>query len=149
MKSIKNRKALHEYFVIQKYEAGMVLLGTEIKAIRAGKVNFKDSHARIENLECWLHNLHISPWDNAAYFNHDPERKRKLLLHRSEIRRLKSKVEEQGMTLIPLEIYINDAGLCKLSLALCKGKKAYDKRDSLQSKDMERERERFSKGSGS
>jgi SsrA-binding protein len=142
MKSIKNRKALHEYFVIQKYEAGIVLLGTEIKSIRAGKVNFKDSYGKIDNTECWLHNLHISPWDKAAFFNHDPERRRKLLLHKSEIRRLKSKVEEQGMTLIPLEIYMNDAGLCKVTIALCKGKKFYDKRETLHKKDLEREKER-------
>ncbi len=142
MKSIKNRKALHEYYVIQKYEAGIVLLGTEIKSIRAAKVNFKDSFAKIENGECILHNLHISPWDKASYFNHDAERKRKLLLHKSEIRRLKTKVDEQGMTLVPLEMVINENGLCKVELGLCKGKKTYDKRDSLQQKDLERDRER-------
>ncbi len=144
MKSIKNRKALHEYFVIQKYEAGIVLLGTEIKSIRAGKINFKDSYGKIDGTECWLFNLHISPWDKAAFFNHDPERKRKLLLHKSEIRRLKSKVEEQGMTLVPLEVFMNEAGLCKVIIALCKGKKFYDKRDSLHKKDLEREKERQS-----
>ena len=142
MKAIKNRKALHEYFVIQKYEAGIVLKGTEIKSIRAGQINFKDSYAKIENSECWLMNFHISPWEKAAFFNHEAERRRKLLMHKTEIRRLKSKVEEQGMTLIPLEIYINEDGLCKLSIALCKGKKFYDKRETLHKKDLERERER-------
>lgn len=144
MNSIKNRKALHEYFVIQKFEAGIALLGTEIKSIRAGKINFKDSYGKIEDTNCWLFNLHISPWDKAAFFNHDPERKRKLLLHKSEIRRLRSKIDEQGMTLVPLEIYLNDAGLCKVIIALCKGKNTYDKREALHKKDMERERERNS-----
>ena len=145
MKSIKNRKALHEYFVIQKYEAGIVLLGTEIKSIRAARINFKDSYAKITDGECWLMNFHISPWEKATYFNHDAERKRKLLLHKSEIRRLKSKVEEQGMTLNPLEININEAGLCKLIIGLCKGKKTYDKRDTIHKKDMERDQQRDDK----
>ncbi|MDD4309746.1 MAG: SsrA-binding protein SmpB [Candidatus Cloacimonetes bacterium] len=145
MKSIKNRKALHEYFVIQRFEAGIALKGTEIKSIRAGMVNFKDSFAKIVNGECWLNNFHISPWENAAFFNHQPERPRKLLLHKNEINRLRAKVDEQGMTLIPLEIYINDKGLCKLSLALAKGKKFFDKRESLHKKDMERDKARDEK----
>lgn len=144
MKSFKNRKASHDYFIVQKIEAGIVLKGTEIKSIRAGKLNFKDSYAKIENGECWLFNFHISPWENAAFFNHQAERKRKLLLHSNEIKRLKTKVDEQGMTLVPLEIYINDAGLCKLSLALAKGKKLHDKRDSIQQRDLDRERDRNS-----
>jgi SsrA-binding protein len=144
MKSFKNRKASHDYFIVQKIEAGIVLKGTEIKSIRAGKLNFKDSYAKIEHGECWLFNFHISPWENAAFFNHQAERKRKLLLHSNEIKRLKTKVDEQGMTLVPLEIYINDAGLCKLSLALAKGKKLHDKRDSIQQRDLDRERDRNS-----
>jgi SsrA-binding protein len=145
MKSIKNRKAQHEYFITQSFEAGISLTGTEIKSIRAGMINFKDSFAKINNGECWLMNFHISPWEKASYFNHDAERPRRLLLHRHEIRRLKAKVDEQGMTLIPLEIYINDAGRCKLKLALAKGKRSFDKRDTLQKKDLEREREREAK----
>jgi SsrA-binding protein len=145
MLSIKNRKALHEYFVIQKFEAGIALVGTEIKSIRAGKLNFKDSYAKVDKGECWLMNLHISPWEKASFFNHQAERPRRLLLHKNEINRLKSKVEEQGMTLIPLEIYINEQGFCKVSLALAKGKKLYDKRESLQKKDMERDRARDDK----
>ncbi|PKN74920.1 MAG: SsrA-binding protein [Candidatus Cloacimonetes bacterium HGW-Cloacimonetes-2] len=144
MKSFKNRKASHDYFIVQKIEAGIVLKGTEIKSIRAGKLNFKDSYAKIEHGECWLFNFHISPWENAAFFNHQAERKRKLLLHSNEIKRLKTKVDEQGMTLVPLEIYINDAGLCKLSLALAKGKKLHDKRDSIQQRDLDREKDRNS-----
>lgn len=145
MKSIKNRKAEHDYYIIQTMEAGIVLKGTEIKSIRSGKVSFKDSYAKIENGECWLLNLHISPWEKASFFNHEPERKRKLLLNRHEIKRLKVKVDEQGMTLVPVELYINETGKCKVKLALAKGKHSYDKRESLQKKDLERERERDSK----
>jgi SsrA-binding protein len=145
MKSIKNRKAEHDYFIISSLEAGIVLTGTEIKSIRAGKVNFKDSYAKIDNGEVWLLNLHISPWEKASFFNHDPERKRKLLLNRHEIKRLKTKVEEQGMTLVPLELYINETGKCKVKLALAKGKHFYDKRETLHKKDLERERERDGK----
>ncbi len=142
MKSIKNRRASHEYYIVQSYEAGIALQGTEIKSIRAGKVNFKDSFAKVERGECWLHNLHISPWEKASYFNHDAERKRKLLLHKHEINRLKTKVDEQGMTLVPLEILINEHGLCKIIIALAKGKNYFDKRDSLHQKDLQREKER-------
>ncbi|MGC9362114.1 MAG: SsrA-binding protein SmpB [Candidatus Syntrophosphaera sp.] len=142
MTTIKNRRALHDYFVIQTFEAGIVLVGSEIKSIRAGKVNFRDSYARVLNGECWLINLHISPWEKASHFNHDPDRKRKLLLHKYEIRRLRTKVEEQGMTIVPLEIAINENGLCKVTIALVKGKKTYDKRQTIRDKDLERERER-------
>ena len=105
-------------------------------------MNFKDSFAKVERGECWLHNLHISPWEKASYFNHDAERKRKLLLHKHEINRLKTKVDEQGMTLVPLEIVINEQGRCKIIIALAKGKKYFDKRDSLHQKDLQRDRER-------
>lgn len=138
MISFKNRRALHNYHVIQKIEAGIVLKGTEIKSIRAGKLNFKDSYARIIDGECWLLNLHISPWEKSAYFNHEAERRRKLLLHRYEIRRLRTKVDEQGMTLIPLEVFINEAGFCKVTLALAKGKHSYDKRESIKQRDLDR-----------
>jgi len=142
MKKITNRRAGHEYYIEQRYEAGIALTGTEIKSIRAGTVNFKDSFARVKDNECWLMNFHIAPWEKASYFNHDAERPRRLLLHKHEIRRLRSKVEEQGMTLIPLEIYINEQGKCKITIAVAKGKKTYDKRDSLQKKDLQREKER-------
>ena len=145
MKSIKNRKALHEFYIIQSLEAGIALTGTEIKSIRAGNLNFKDSYAKIDDGECWLLNLHISPWEKAAFFNHSAERPRKLLLHKHEIKRLRAKVDEQGMTLIPLEIFINDQGCCKLTLALAKGKNYYDKRESLHKKDLQRDREREEK----
>lgn len=142
MKSIKNRRAEHDYYILQKIEAGIVLTGSEIKSIRAGNVNFRDSYAKIEDGECWLYNLHISPWGKSAHFVPDPNRKRKLLLHKREIIRLKSKVEEQGMTLITLELKINEKGLCKVILALAKGKKIYDKRESLRREAIERDRER-------
>jgi len=146
VKAISNKRALFEYYVIQKVEAGIALTGSEIKSIRAGKINFKDSYARISEGECFLMNFHISPWEKASFFNHEAERPRRLLLHKSEIRRLKAKVDEQGMTLIPMDIYINDKGKCKLTIALAKGKKVFDKRDTLQKKDLEREKERDAKG---
>jgi len=142
MKAIKNKRAFHEYEIIQKFEAGISLKGTEIKSIRSGMVNFKDSFVKIKDGECWLMNFHISPWEKASYFNHEAERPRRLLLHRHEIRRMKSKVEEQGMTLVPLDIYVNDNGLCKITLGIAKGKKTYDKRDALQQKDVQRDKER-------
>lgn len=142
MKAISNRKATHDYAIIQKFEAGISLTGTEIKSIRSGMINFKDSFAKIKDGQCWLMNFHISPWEKASFFNHEAERPRRLLLHRQEIRRMKSKVDELGMTLVPLNIYINDQGRCKLTIALAKGKKTYDKRDSLQQKDMARDKER-------
>ncbi len=142
MKVLKNRRALHDFYVIQTYEAGIALLGSEIKSIRAGNVTFKDSYARIDDGECWLLNLHISPWETAARFTPDPDRKRRLLLHKHEIRRLKAKTEEQGMTLVPLELKINEQGLCKVTIALAKGKKTYDKRESLQEKDLQRDKDR-------
>ncbi len=142
MKAITNRKATHDYTIIQKFEAGISLTGTEIKSIRNGAINFKDSFAKIKDGQCWLMNFHISPWENAGVFNHETERPRRLLLHRQEIRRMQSKVDELGMTIVPLNIYINDQGRCKLTIALAKGKKTYDKRDSLQQKDMARDKER-------
>ncbi len=145
MRVFTNRVARHNYFFLQEFETGIVLVGTEIKSIRAGKINFKDSYARVENGEVWLYNLHISPYDKGNIFNHEPERKRKLLLNRSEIRRLTKKTEEQGLTLIPKEIIINENGLCKVILVLAKGKKQYDKREDIQKRDLERETDRKKK----
>ena len=145
MTLFKNRKAEHEYFFVSEIETGIVLKGTEIKSIRAGKINFKDTFAKIEDDEIWLFNLHISPYEKTTYFNHEPTRKRKLLLHKREIKRMKNKVAQDGMTLIPRSIYINEKGICKLKLALCKGKKLHDKRDSIAEKDMKREKERYAK----
>jgi len=141
----KNKKAEHDYFFVQEWEAGIVLKGTEIKSIRLGKLNFKDSYARIDNNEIWVINLHISPYEKTVYFNHEPTRKRKLLLHKKEIRKIKNKVEQEGITLVPKSIYINEMGKCKVLIALAKGKKLYDKRESLQAKEQEREQARRTK----
>jgi SsrA-binding protein len=146
IREIKNRKARHEYFFVQTYEAGIVLRGTEIKSIRQGKVSFKDSYARIDKQgEVWLLNLHISPYEKSTYFNHEATRPRKLLLNKREIKKMNSKIVEGGMTLIPASIYINEKSLCKVELAIAKGKKNYDKREVLQKKDQQRDAERSKK----
>lgn len=137
----ENRKARHEYFIEDSYEAGIILTGTEIKSIRGGRVNLKDSYGEIKNGEVWLVQMHISPYEQGNRFNHDPLRKRKLLLNRAEITRLSSRVQQQGMTLIPLKIYLKH-GLAKIELGLCKGKKTYDKRDDIAKRDAQRDVER-------
>lgn len=135
----QNKKATHDYFIEDTYEAGIVLTGTEIKSIRAGKANLRDSYARVEQGEVYLHNLHISPYDAGNRFNHDPLRTRKLLLHRSEIRRLIGASKESGFALIPLRLYMTKVGFCKVQLAVAKGKKNYDKREATAARDATRE----------
>jgi len=137
----QNRKARHDYFIEESYEAGMVLQGTEVKALREGRVNLKDGYARIRDGEVFLMDIHISPYAFGNRFNHDPLRPRKLLLHDREINRLQGKVREKGFSLIPLSIYFSH-GRAKVSLALAKGKKLYDKRESLKRKAMAKEVER-------
>jgi SsrA-binding protein len=137
----KNRRAFHDYHIEEKYEAGMVLTGTEVKSIRSGKVNLKDSYARIENGEMFVHNMHISPYEQGNRFNHEPLRKRKLLMHRKEISRFIGLTREKGYTLIPLQIYASK-GFIKIEIALARGKKQYDKRDALAAKEAKREVER-------
>ena len=137
----ENRKAFHDYFIHETYEAGLVLVGTEVKSLREGRANLKDSYATIKDGEVWLENLHISPFKEGNLFNHDPLRKRKLLLHKKEITKLFSQTREKGFTLIPLKIYFKN-GRAKLALALASGKKNYDKRESLAKKDAKREVER-------
>jgi len=137
----QNRKARHDYFIEERLEAGMVLQGTEVKALREGRVNIKDGYAKIKNGEVFLLDVHISPYAFGNRFNHDPLRPRKLLLHNREIHRLMGKVKEKGFSLIPLNIYFV-CGRAKVELALAKGKKLYDKRESLKRKDLEREVER-------
>lgn len=140
-----NRKARHEYHIIQTWEAGIVLAGPEVKSLRAGKVSFKDAFARVERGEVWLHNLHISPYDSANRWNQDPERPRKLLLHNHEIRRLVGAVEEKGLTLIPLDLHF--AGeFAKVTLALARGKQIHDKREKLRRRTQEREARRAIRG---
>lgn len=139
-----NRKARHEYFIEDEFEAGMVLKGTEVKSVRIGKVNLKDSYAKIDDGEVFVYQVHIGPYPFAYYGNHDPLRKRKLLLHRQEIKRLYSKVNEKGHSLIPLKMYFK-AGKVKLSLALAKGKRKYDKREAIKARDEKRDLDRARK----
>ncbi len=134
----QNRKAFHDYFVEEKYECGVALFGTEVKSIRLGKVSLKESWAQIRKGEVWVEGMHISPYEQGNQFNRDPLRAKKLLLHRSEIRKLDSEVMRQGYTLVPLELYFRD-GRVKLQLGLCKGKQAHDKRDSIARRDSDRE----------
>ena len=143
---VRNRRARHEYEVLEKHEAGLVLTGTEVKSLRAGKANLQDAFARFERGELWLNNLHISPYEQGNRFNHDPLRPRKLLLQRRELRKLIGQVEQQGLTLVPLDIYFR-RGIAKVTLALVRGKKLHDKRDDLRKKDAEREMERAYKAS--
>jgi SsrA-binding protein len=132
-----NRKARYEYFIEDTVETGLVLTGTEVKSIRQGKLNIKDSYASIEKGEVFINNLHISPYEQGNIYNVDPLRKRKLLLHKREIRKLMIAITQQGYTLVPLSVYIKD-GLVKVELATAKGKKLYDKRDDIAKKDAER-----------
>jgi SsrA-binding protein len=141
----QNKKAYHNYFIEDKYEAGVSLLGTEVKSLRDGKANLGDSYAKIKNGEVFLVDAHISAYRFGNRFNHDPLRPRKLLLHKREIRRLIGKVQEKGLTLIPLRLYFL-AGKAKVELGLAKGKKLFDKREDLKRKTMEREMERGRKG---
>lgn len=134
----QNRKAWHDYFVEDRYECGVALFGTEVKSIRQGRVNLKESWARIKDGEVWVEGMHISPYEQGNIFNRDPMRPKKLLLHRQEIRKLDSLVARQGFTLIPLEIYLKE-GRVKVQLGLCKGKAEHDKRDSAAKKDAERD----------
>jgi SsrA-binding protein len=140
----ENRKARHEYFVEETYETGLELFGTEVKSIKMGKVNLKESYADIRNGELFVYSMHISPYEKGNIFNRDPLRPKKLLMHRSEIRRLSSLVSQKGYTLIPISLYLVK-GFVKLELGLCIGKKLYDKRDDLAKKDAAREVERHMK----
>ncbi len=133
-----NKKAYHDYFIEEKFEAGMVLKGTEVKSLRSGKANLNDSFALVKNGEAFLHNLHISPYDFGNRENHDPDRMRKLLLHKKEIGKLFGKIREQGYSVVPLRLYFKD-GLVKVEVGLAKGKKLYDKREDMKKKDMHRD----------
>jgi len=139
-----NRRASHDYFIEETYEAGLVLRGTEIKSIRAGKVSIQDAHARINNGEAFIINMHIAPYEQGNRFNHDPTRTRKLLLHRSEIDKLVGLTQRQGYTLVPLRVYIKN-GFAKVLIGLGKGKKKYDKREDLKRKQMKRDIDRAMK----
>jgi len=139
-----NRRARHEFLIEETLEAGIVLVGSEIKALREGKANLKDSYGRIEGDEVWLWNAHISPYAPASQFGHEPTRTRKLLLHREEIARLTGKVKERGLTLVPLRLYFKN-GRAKVELALARGKKQHDKRDAIREREVRREMDRAMK----
>jgi SsrA-binding protein len=134
----ENRKARHDYHILDTWEAGVVLLGTEVKSIREGSANLRDSYARIENGEVWLLNVHISPYSHRGSSDHSERRERKLLLHRDEIRKLVGKVAEKGLTLVPLDMYLKN-GRVKVTLGLAKGKQAHDKRETIRRREVERE----------
>jgi len=140
----ENRKARHDYSIEAVYEAGMVLLGTEVKSLRLGHVNLKDAYARIKNGEVFVYQMHIGPYPFAYHGNHDSLRRKKLLLHKYEINKLYGKVNEKGFSLIPLKVYFQ-SGKAKLTLAIAKGKRKYDKRDSIRRRDQERDFERSKK----
>jgi SsrA-binding protein len=134
----ENRKAFHDYHIIETFEAGVALLGTEVKAIREGRVNLRDSFARVESGEVFLYNVHISPYSHRGYADHEPLRQRKLLLHKDEIRKLIGKTVERGMTLVPIRMYFKN-GRVKVALSLAKGKKDYDKRETIKRREVDRE----------
>ena len=141
-----NRKAFHDYSIEEKMEAGLVLRGTEVKSLREGKVNLRDSYASVNHEEVILHNCHITPYSHGNIMNHDPLRPRKLLLHRKEISKLLGKTQQKGLTLVPLRIYFNPRGKAKIEIALAKGKKQYDRRETIKSREAGREVERAMKG---
>lgn len=140
----ENRRARHEYHILETYEAGLALKGTEVKSLRSGKASLQDSFARVENGELLLYNMHISPYSQGNQFNHEPKRTRRLLMHKREIMRLFGKTREKGLTLIPLKVYFKN-GLAKVELALAKGKRVYDRREDIAARDARREIERAMK----
>jgi SsrA-binding protein len=142
---IVNRKATHLYHFEYTLQAGIVLQGTEVKALRTGNANLSDAYCLIKDGELYLEKMHISEYNYGTYNNHDPKRSRKLLIKANELRKLHTKVKEQGFTIIPYRVYINEKGLVKVEIALAKGKKSYDKRDALQERDMKRETDRMMK----
>lgn len=141
-----NKKARYEYFVEETFEAGIVLVGTEVKSVRAGKISIKEAYAEVKDGELFMKNAHVAPYELGNRFNVDPLRIRKLLLHKREIKKLLGLSTQEGYTLIPLQVYINDRGLIKVQVGVCKGKKLYDKRESMAKKDVERRLQKEFKG---
>jgi SsrA-binding protein len=139
-----NKKARHDFFITDTVEAGLVLQGTEVKSLRAGRCNLKDSYARIRDDEAWLIGMHISPYENEGYVTHDPERDRKLLFHKSEIRRLHRQVQEKGVTLVALKLYFKN-GKAKVEIGIATGKRKYDKREEIARRDQQREMKKLEK----
>jgi len=145
MAELKNRQAYYDYFIDVKYEAGMVLLGTEVKSLRGGRASFNDSYCLLHDGEIWLKSLHIAEYSHGTVNNHDPLRDRKLLLEKREIRKIETRLREKGYTLIPLRIFFNSRNLAKIEIGLARGKKMYDKRESIKQKDVEKEMKRYLK----
>ena len=143
-----NKKARHDFFIEETYQAGIALTGTEIKSVRAGKVSIKESYAKVEHGEVIIYGMNISPYEQGNRFNVDPLRPRKLLLHKREIRKILGATTEQGLTVVPLQMYINEKGLAKIDIAIARGKKLYDKRDDMAKKDADRKMERALKSRG-
>jgi SsrA-binding protein len=141
----KNRKAWHEYEIVEKIEAGMMLLGTEVKSLRDRQCELEGAFARIVSNECWLMGCKIAPYARGGYVNHEPLRKRKLLMHRSQIHKIQTKIDQKGITLIPLRVFFNDRGLAKIELGLARGKRMYDKRQKLQDQQTKRDLDRSMK----
>jgi len=140
---LENRKARHDYEILETYEAGIALKGTEVKSVRAGKVDFTGSFARFDNGELWLEDLYIAPYEKGSYSNHEPRRRRKLLLHRHELNKLRGRVEQKGLTLVPLKIYFNERGYAKVLLALARGKRDFQKKQDDKKRAVERELEKW------
>ena len=143
MAEIRNRQAYYDYFIEDKYDAGMVLTGTEVKSLRAGRASFNDSYCYFHRGEMWVKSLHIAEYSHGTSSNHDPLRERKLLLNKKELRKIESKIKEKGITVVPLRIFFSDKGIAKMELGLGKGKKIYDKRDTIKQRDNEREMKKF------
>jgi SsrA-binding protein len=141
--NIKNRKASYEYQFLDKYIAGIQLSGTEIKSVREGKVNMQEAYCYLSDGELFVTGMHISPYSQGTHYNHEPKRVRKLLLTRQELKKLESKGDDKGLTIVPVRLFINDRGWAKLQIALAKGKKLYDKREDIKKKDMKREMDRL------
>lgn len=141
-----NKKAYHDYFIDEKFEAGISLVGTEVKSVKMGSINLKDSYADIKNDSLFLIGAHISPYEKGGIFNRDPVRDRRLLVHKKEILKLKSYIQKEGMTIVPLSVYITDNGYVKVELGVARGKKLYDKRETLAKKDAMRRAERYAAG---
>ncbi len=142
---IRNKKAFFDYEILERYEAGIELKGTEVKSLREGKANIKDAFVKFKNGEAYLFNAYIAPYEQGNLFNHEPTRSRKLLLHKREIKRLMGKVQEKGLTVVPLKIYFNKRGKAKVEIALVKGKKKFDKRQTIKQRELDREAQRAMK----
>ena len=143
---VRNRRARHDYDILETYEAGIALRGTEVKSLREGKASLQDAYAKVEDGEVWLYQMHISPYEQGGRFNHDPKRPRKLLLHKYEIRKLIGRTQERGLTLVPLKVYFNERGMAKVELALARGKRLYDRRREIARRIEEKDVERALRG---